>query len=258
VEPAKTAYAAVDYVTLTAVPSPGYVFGGWTGQTEGITDLSQNPVTFAMGDRPDNNRVITANFVQSDIRCGVTATSEPGDGGSVLLYPAQPQAGYPVNQSVSVSAEAQTGYIFSRWAGDLAGSENPRTILVNKDKSFSAIFNLTVTGYCSPSEGGSILVEPESSKGYPAGTDVTITARANKGYRFVSWEGDAVGSDGSITVTVDSPKVITARFAEQTPSRWWMWAILGFAALCGALVLGRLVYARTNRAASDEEPWPEE
>lgn len=245
-------------MTLSAVPSAGYVFSGWSGRTEGITDPSQNPVTFAMGDRPDNNRVITANFVQSDIRCGVTAISEPGGGGSVRLYPAQPSDGYPVNQGVSASAEAQTGYIFSRWTGDLAGSESPRAILVNEDKSFTAIFNPTVTGYCSPSEGGSVLVGPESSKGYTAGTEVTITATANKGYRFVSWEGDAAGSRGSITVTVDSPKVITARFAEQSPSRWWLWMILGLVALPGALILLRLAFAMVNRAASDQESWPDE
>jgi hypothetical protein len=63
VYPVKATYPAVDYVTLTASPSAGYAFDSWSGHTEGIGDVHQNPVTFLMGDRLDNNRVITANFV---------------------------------------------------------------------------------------------------------------------------------------------------------------------------------------------------
>jgi len=159
-----------------------------------------------------------------------------------------------VNQSVSVRAVAQTGYVFSHWTGDIAGLKNPSSIVLNEDKSFTAYFNPTVSVHPSPTEGGSVLLQTESSTGYPAGTQVTITARAEKGYRFVSWEGDASGSDRSITITVDAPKTITARFAEQSPSRWWLWALLGLVGLFGVLIFLRLVYLRMNREAPNE-PW---
>ena len=65
VYPKMDTYPAVQYVTLTAVPSTGFVFDRWSGHTEGISDVNQNPVSFAMGDRLDNSRVITAVFAPS-------------------------------------------------------------------------------------------------------------------------------------------------------------------------------------------------
>lgn len=250
----KDKYPAVDYVTLAAVPSARYVFDSWSGQTDGIADLHQNPVTFQMGDDLDNDRVLTANFIQSDLRYTVTAIVEPSGAGSVSLNgkEEQPADGYPVNETISVFASPQTGYVFSRWMGDLAGNEVPRTLLVSEDKSITAVFRPTVAVYCSPSYGGSYALEPESSNGYATGTEVTVTAKAAKGYRFDAWEGDASGSDKSITITVDEAKTLTARFLEESPRRWWLWAIVGVAGLFSALILVRLVYAKMNRRAFDE------
>ena len=202
--------------------------------------------------------MITANFTPSDLRYTVTANSDPNGGGSVVFQPDQPADGYPVNQSTSVLATAQTGYVFSHWTGDLAGSDNPRTILVSDNKVISALFNPTVTVHCSPSEAGSVDLEPQSSNGYAAGTRVTITARAPKGYQFSGWEGDASGSAISITIAVDGPRTITARFVEQSPSRWWLWALLGLVGLFCALILLRLAYSRMNRRVPDEPQQPDE
>lgn len=177
----------------------------------------------------------------------------------VRFQPEQPAGGYQVNEKVTVSAVAQVGYVFNRWTGDLAGTENYRTILVGEDKSLTAIFNSTLTIYCSPSEGGSVALEPaQSINGYAAGTEAAISAKASKGYRFVTWEGDASGSDRAIKITVDEAKTITARFAEQSSSRWWLWVILGLGCLFGALIILRLVYARMNREALDETQYPDE
>jgi hypothetical protein len=212
-----------------------------------------------MGDSPDNNRAMIANFIPSDLRYTLTASSEPSGGGSIAFQPDQQSGGYPVNTSVTVRAVEQTGYVFSRWVGDLAADENPRTILVSEDKSITAIFNPTVTMYSSPSEGGSVALQPaQSSKGYAAGTQVTMTAEPAKGYRFVSWEGYMSTSANPITVTVDAPKAVTAKFVEQSHSRWWLWVILGVGGLFGALILLRLVYARMNRGALDETQYPDE
>jgi Divergent InlB B-repeat domain len=237
---------------LTAVASKGYVFDNWSGDADSAA-ASGTVITVLM----DRNRTIDANFAQSDLHYTVTAISEPSGGGSIQFSDPQPAGGYQVNASITVRAVEQTGYVFSRWTGDLAGNQNPRTVLVSDNKAITAVFNPTVTAYCSPSEAGSITLQPESSNGYAAGTEVAISARANKGYRFVSWEGDVSGSDRSITITVDEAKTITARFAEQSSSRWWLWVILGLAGLFGALILVRLVYARMNRGWTDEPPEPD-
>lgn len=174
------------------------------------------------------------------------------------VWPTQPVDGYPVNQSISVLAVARRGYVFIGW-GDLVGTENSRTVLVSDNKVITAIFNPTVTIYRSPSEGGTVALQPvQSSKGYAAGTQVIMTAEPAKGYRFVSWEGDMSTSANPITVTVDAPKTVTARFVEESHSRWWLWVILGVGGVFGALILLRLVYARMSRRALDEPQQPDE
>ncbi len=230
----------------------GYVFDSWSGHTDGINDVTQNPVTFRMGDRPDDNRVITANFAPSDLLHSVSVLLAPNNAGSVRLQPAQPPEGYPINESVSVSAVPNSGYVFSRWSGALAGNENPRSVRVSEDKSITAIFNPTVSVYCSPSEGGSVSLQPECTGGYAAGTQVTLAAKPAKGYRFVGWEGDLSGNAKSVTITVDEAKTIAAKFAEESASRWWLWVVIGLGGLLGALVFIRLVYARMNRGALEE------
>jgi uncharacterized repeat protein (TIGR02543 family) len=207
----------------------------------------------------DANRAITANFTPSDVYYSISTVLEPSSGGSVRLDPEQPSDGYPVNENVTVFAVPQTGYVFSLWTGDLRGKTNPRTILVSGDKAITAIFNPTVTTYCSPSAGGSVVLDPaHSSNGYDAGTEVTISAKPAKGYRFVGWDGDLSGSAKSVTITVNEAKTTTAKFAEESASRWWLWVILSVGGLFGALILVRLVYARMNRGALDAPQQPDE
>jgi uncharacterized repeat protein (TIGR02543 family) len=206
----------------------------------------------------NKNRTITANFIQSDRHYSISATVEPSTGGSIQFSVAQPAGGYAVNESISVTAVAETGYVFRLWTGYLAGNENPRTLLVSENMSITAIFYPTVTVYCSPTDGGSVTLEPDSSIGYTVGTEVVLNAVAAKGYRFVAWEGDASGSDRSVTITVDEPMTLTATFAGQSSSRWWLWVIVGLAGLFGVLIVLRLVYARMKREAWDEVQPPDE
>lgn len=47
---------------------------------------------------------------------------------------------YAEGANVSVSAIANTGYVFSNWTGDLSGNANPATIVMDSDKIISAVF----------------------------------------------------------------------------------------------------------------------
>jgi hypothetical protein len=187
------------------------VFGNWTGDVKGIENPSQNPVTFPMGDDRDNNRTITANFAASSARYTVTAGPASNGGGSVSVTPAQ--ADYLINQTVTINAAADTGYIFSHWEGDLAGAGSSATLFLDYNKTVTAIFNPTVIVQSSPEAGGTVeLIPAQPSTGYQAGTEVIVYAKPGDGYRFESWKGDVSGSSASMTVTMDTPKAITATF----------------------------------------------
>jgi len=67
----------------------------------------------------------------------------------------------------------------------------------------------------SPTSGGTIVSEPLACvvDGCESGTQVVLTAVPVEGYEFVGWDGDVVGDSESISVVVDSDKIVTARFA---------------------------------------------
>jgi hypothetical protein len=66
-------------------------------------------------------------------------------------------------------------------------------------------YTLSVT--TCPSEVGSPSVDR-----YTSGTNVTVTANIPSGYSFDHWSGDASGTTLTITITMDSDKVVTANF----------------------------------------------
>ncbi|HEX2956795.1 MAG TPA: hypothetical protein VHO70_08180, partial [Chitinispirillaceae bacterium] len=93
-------------------------------------------------------------------------------GGSV-----SPSAGtYPSGTMVTLTATPTSGYRFARWNGDLTGSTNPVTIIMNGNKTIAATFELIPVNYAlSVTTVGSGSVSPSSGT-YPSGTSVVLTA----------------------------------------------------------------------------------
>ncbi len=240
-DPQQPKYAPDTLVTITAMPSPGYVFDSWGGDTAGMTGVKENPASFVVGDRPDNDRVMTASFVRSDLRCAVSLNSYPSSGGTVTCQPTQPPGGFVINENITVTAVSQSGYVFNRWDGGLAGTENPESLLMSDNKLIGAFFYPTLTAECSPSQAGTVAIDPPSAGGYQAGTQVTLVATPAEGFRFLAWEGDASGTEAALTVTMNGPRTITARFEmEHSSSHWWLWVLLALAGLLGASAIGLL------------------
>ena len=82
---------------------------------------------------------------------------------------------------------------------------------MDADKSVTAVFvkTYTLTVTISPGAGGT--VSPAGGI-FDAGANVTLTATPADGYSFSHWEGDASGTDTSITITMDADKSVTAVF----------------------------------------------
>jgi hypothetical protein len=92
------------------------------------------------------------NCTEKEAPKNVTVTSNPVEGGTV----APPSGEYNSGETVSFSATANSGYEFLNWSGDLSGSDNPASLMVDADKNITANFGLI------DSEAPSLVVSPSA------------------------------------------------------------------------------------------------
>ena len=111
-------------MTLTATPDAGTLFRSWGGALAG----NDNPATLRM----DTDEEVTAIFAKPVLR--VVTRSR----GSVTLDP--PGGVYDLGTVVTLHASPREGYLFDGWSGDLTGSENPATLVMEGDRFVTAGF----------------------------------------------------------------------------------------------------------------------
>jgi uncharacterized repeat protein (TIGR02543 family) len=123
-------YSSGASVTITATPSAGYMFTGWSGDASGMT----NPLSITM----TADKTITATY---EIIKYTLTTSTVGSG-SVTKSPAL--ASYDTASVVTLTATPASGYEFTGWSGDASGTTNPYSITMNGNKSVTATFTAIV------------------------------------------------------------------------------------------------------------------
>jgi hypothetical protein len=182
-------FASGTQVSLTATPTSGYSFSGWSNGT------TANPLTVTL----NSNTSITANF--EVLINSYTLTVVSTDGGS-----ATGAGEYNEGTEVTLTATASEGYRFTGWSD--GSTEESITITLSEDTALTANFELIVIYnlILESVTGGSVTGAGE----YNEGTEVTITAIPDDGYEFTEW------SDGntsiSRTLTINSDINIQALF----------------------------------------------
>ncbi len=203
-------YESWTTVGLVATPEPGYKFTGWTGD---VSDPQSASTTVLMS----GDKEIRANFAPTD-QYTLNVNVSPSQGGTTT--PAVGTHQYNYNQTVTVSAVPEPGYVFKEWLGDVAEPANATTtIQINEDKNITAVFEqeapdtFELTMRANPGAGGSTSPAAGGTYAYSAGQQVTIAATPASGYYFVSWSGDVSDpSSSTTTVTMDENKTVTANF----------------------------------------------
>ena len=200
--PDKATYVYGDQVQLTAVANPGYTFSGWSGAASGTT----NPLTIMM----DGSKTVTANFTQDQYN--LTVSMSPAGKGSISKNP--DKVTYVHGEQVQLTAVANPEYMFGGWSGAASGTTNPVTITMDGSKAVTASFTqdeYSLMVSVNPAGVGSVSKSPDKVS-YVYGDQVQLTAVANPGYTFSGWSGDASGTSGQITITVDGHRAVTANF----------------------------------------------
>jgi hypothetical protein len=207
-------------VDLVATPGAGYQFVEWTGDVGTIDDVYAASTTITM----NGDYSITANFEEiPSVQYDLTISSTTG--GSVTT-PGEDTYTYDEGTVVDLVADAEEGYRFVEWTGDvgtIADAYTATTIItMNGDYSitanFAAIYDITI----SSTGGGSVTEPGEDTFTYDEGTVVDLAADAENDYRFVEWTDDvgtiADAYDATTTITMNGDYSITASFEEIQPS----------------------------------------
>ena len=175
---------------------------GYTNQTETVTVDGDTTVDFEL-----------IALVQYDLTIDSTAdvsVTTPGEGTFT----------YDAGTVVDLVAEADVGYRFVEWTGNVStvGDVTAATTNITMSGNYSitarsvAVYDLTI----SSTEGGSVTTPGEGTFTYDAGAVVDLVAIPGDGYRFVEWTGD-VGTIADVAaaatnITMSGNYSITASF----------------------------------------------
>lgn len=201
--PAKDRYLQGEVVRLTAVPAPGYAFGGWTGSM--VSERPEQDIKL------DHDMQFTAHFVFE----GQLITHISGQG-IVTRTPDKPS--YLQGESVQVQALPADGWQFVEWKGAVTGSTNPAVMMIHRSERLEAVFRQLFPVILSKEGEGTIHLSSPQDR-HLDGTTVFVTASAGTGWRFVGWSGDASGTENPLEVMVNTNRSITAVFKPDSTHR---------------------------------------
>ena len=111
-------------VSITATPSPEYLFLGWSGS---ITS-NGNPLSVVM----NSDKSLTASFTKKQYPLTITIEGE----GTVN----ETSENYESGAKVTLTAIPSEGWTFEEWKGDITSTENPVEITLNGPKAITVVF----------------------------------------------------------------------------------------------------------------------
>jgi len=199
-------------VTLTATPSTGSTFTGWSGACTG-TAMCMVTMTQA--------RSVTATFTLQQFALTTSVTGN----GTITSSPAGINCGtdctqsYNYGQVVALTATAGTGSTFMGWGGACSGT-GACSVTIDAAKNVTATFSLNMytltvakngTGMGTVA-GTGINCGGDCMETVNFGTVITLTPTAATGSTFMGWSGGGCTGTGACTVTVSAATTVTATF----------------------------------------------
>ncbi|MBN1862543.1 MAG: InlB B-repeat-containing protein [Dehalococcoidales bacterium] len=229
-------------ITITATPASGWQFDGWSGEV-GYPGLEMTTVTIT------GEKTVTANF--SQIVHSLTIEVN----GSGLVNPESGVYSYPEGTEVTITATPESGWQFDGWSDevDYPGLAN-NTLTMTTDKTVTANFSRIMHEFTIKANGNGTTVPSPSIYVYAEGTEFTITATPESGWRFESWSGEVTDPDAeTTTVVMTADKTVTATFSRNifTPA---VIAIIGGSVAAG---LGAFFATRRRKAKPKAEAQPD-
>ena len=183
-------YPLLTDVTLTATAEDGYVFEKWSD------DDATNPRVITV----TSNVTLTANFVEAASATTHTLTLNVDENGTDMGT-VSGAGTYVENASVQIFAIPNTGYHFTAWNDE--NTDNPRTIVIDADTTFTASFAINqyvITVTSANNAQGSV----DGANTYNYNEVAEISATPAEHYHFQFWNDGNTDNPRSITVTEDA------------------------------------------------------
>ena len=206
-------------ITLTATPDTGYRFKEWEIISGGVA-ITNNKFTM-----PDGNVEVKAIFEKDAPPAPTEYTVTVTSGGNGTASASHAKA--VVSTEITLTATPDTGYRFKEWeiiSGGVAITNNKFT-MPDGNVEVKAIFEKDAppapTEYTvTVTSGGNGTASASHAKAV-VGTEITLTATPNTGYRFKEWEvisGGVVITNNKFTMPDGNVEVraIFAMISQQT------------------------------------------
>ncbi|MBC7622243.1 MAG: hypothetical protein H7232_02530, partial [Aeromicrobium sp.] len=201
--PAQSSFVAGDVVTVTATPTSGYTFTGWSG-VSGCTNASACTLTVGA-----TNIAAVANFSVPSTLQALRVTAIPAVGGTVS--PAPNAAGYAAGTALTFTATPAPGYAIKKWLGAACAGTVGTSCSFNMPAHSSDVF-VTFTqpgsgyslsyvngpltnGPAIPPERAGVVEFLPSADLVPAGTSVSLRMLPAAGFRVQSLRFTVGGVD---------------------------------------------------------------
>lgn len=118
---------------------------------------------------------------------------------------------YSYGEEVILYADPDEDWEFSHWEGDLSGSNPEPSLVMDRNKSVTAVFEASYTLEVIIDGEGSVDIDPDRES-YGDGDTVWLEASADSGWEFSHWEDDLSGENESASLTMTKNKIVTAVF----------------------------------------------
>jgi len=180
-----TITASVDSPVAGVTEGTRYVCTGWNGTGSAPAIGGTNSCQFTI---TQNSSITWAWKTQYELTIEIL----PEGSGTVELSPAGEDGYYDNGEVVTLTANSNTGYVFSHWSGDLTGAVNPQSIIMNGPKIATANFAL-------PIPVGAFTALPRSGS---APLTVQFVDRSTGVITSSAWDFD---NDGTVDSTEQHP-----------------------------------------------------
>jgi hypothetical protein len=171
--------------------------------------LTNSALVRALGYSSDFSQSEEADQVNAIVPQRHTLSISNSVGGTVSANPPGPT--YLPTDTVTLTANPQSGSSFIGWSGDASGSSPTVSLLMDRDKAVYAQFGTTLS--TTATGGGQVLVDPARAA-YPYGSVVRLTAVPQAGNYFGLWGNAASGNTNPLYFTVSAPtQTVSSIFA---------------------------------------------